>query len=167
MIQVYTGNGKGKTTAALGLAIRAAGAGKRVFIGQFIKGRQYSELKSLKQFKNIPIKQFGRGCFIKRKPEAKDIEMACAGLKSIPEIIKLKKYDLIVLDEINVALELKLLRCADVLRILKMFPKRAEIVLTGRNAPREIIKIADLVSEIKEIKHYFRKGLKARRGIEY
>jgi cob(I)alamin adenosyltransferase len=167
MIQVYTGNGKGKTTAALGLAIRAAGAGKHVFIGQFIKGQPYSELKSLKKFKNISIEQFGRGCFIKGKPAPKDIEMACAGLESIAAIARQKKFDLIVLDEINIVLDLKLLRTADVLRVLKMLPKKVEVVLTGRNAPKEIIKIADLVSEVKEVKHYFRKGLRARRGIEY
>jgi cob(I)alamin adenosyltransferase len=167
MIQVYTGNGKGKTTAALGLAIRAAGAGKRVFIGQFIKGRPYSEINSLKKLKNISIEQFGRGCFIKGKPGRKDIEMACAGLEKIPGLARQEKFDLIVLDEINIALALKLLRCADVLRVLRTLPKKVEVVLTGRNAPKEMIKIADLVSEIKEVKHYFRRGLKARRGIEY
>jgi cob(I)alamin adenosyltransferase len=167
MIQVYTGKGKGKTTAALGLAIRAAGAGKLVFIGQFIKGRPYSESKSLKKFKNISIKQFGRGCFIKGKPERRDIEMACAGLEKITAIVKKKKFDLIVLDEINIALALKLIRSEDVLEVLKKIPKKIEVVLTGRGAPKEIIKIADLVSEIKEVKHYFYKGLKARRGIEY
>jgi cob(I)alamin adenosyltransferase len=167
MIQVYTGNGKGKTTAALGLAIRAAGAGKHVFIGQFIKGRSYSELKSLKKFNNISIEQFGRGCFIKGRPGSKDRELACAGLRKIMDIVKKRKFELIILDEINIALDLKLLECRELLKLIKNTPKKTELVLTGRNAPAEIIKIADLVSEIKEVKHYFRKGLKARRGIEY
>jgi cob(I)alamin adenosyltransferase len=167
MIQVYTGNGKGKTTAALGLAIRAAGAGKSVYIGQFIKGREYSELKSLRKFKNIKVEQFGRGCFIKRNPSLKDIELACAGLKKIEEVCSKEKPGLIILDEINVALDLGLLKPKDVLSLIKSVPRDIEVVLTGRNAPGQILKAADLVSEIKEIKHYFQKGLKARKGIEY
>ena len=167
MIQVYTGNGKGKTTAALGLAIRAAGAGRKVYIGQFIKGLEYCELKSLKKFKNIKVEQFGRGCFIKRKPAQKDIDLACAGLKKVWAIAGNKKFTLIILDEINVALDLKLLECREVLRLIKSFPKKTELVLTGRNAPQEIIKIADLVSEIREVKHYYCQGQTARRGIEY
>jgi cob(I)alamin adenosyltransferase len=167
MIQVYTGDGKGKTTAALGLAIRAAGAGKHVFIGQFIKGLEYSELRSLKKFKNIKVEQFGRGCFIKRKPGLKDIELATAGLNKIRDIVKKQKFDLIILDEINVALDLGLLESEEVLKLVKKIPKKIELVLTGRNAPAELIKTADLVSEIKEVKHYFRKGQVARRGIEF
>lgn len=167
MIQVYTGDGKGKTTASLGLAIRAAGAGKKVYIGQFIKGRQYSELKSLRKIKNITLEQFGRGCFIKGKPKPKDQELACAGLKKIRDIAAKRKFDVIILDEINVALDLKLLECREVLELLKNIPEIIEVVLTGRNAPFEILKAADLVSHIKDVKHYFRKGLKARRGIEY
>jgi cob(I)alamin adenosyltransferase len=167
MIQVYTGNGKGKTTAALGLAIRAAGAGQKVYIGQFLKGRPYSELKSLKKFKNITVEQFGRVCFIKKEPAQIDIDLACAGLKKVWSIAKGGKFALIILDEINVALDLKLLECREVLRLIKSFPKKTEIVLTGRNAPKEILKAADLISEIKEIRHYFGKGRKARRGIEY
>ena len=167
MIQVYTGDGKGKTTAALGLAIRAAGAGKHVFIGQFIKGLEYCELKSLKKFRNIKVEQFGRGCFIKGKPGRKDLDLACAGLNRIRDIAKKQKFELIILDEINVALYLKLLECREVLELIKNIPEKTELVLTGRNAPKEIIKIADLVSVILDVKHYFRKGQIARRGIEY
>lgn len=167
MIQVYTGNGKGKTTAALGSALRANGAGFKIYIGQFIKGKGYSELKSLKKIKNVCVEQFGRGCFIRGKPRARDIELACCGLSRVKEIIAGGKYQLIILDEINVALKLCLLKKDEVIRILKQAPRSTEIILTGRNACREIIKIADLVSEIKEVKHYFRKGVKARRGIEH
>ena len=167
MIQVYTGDGKGKTTASLGLAIRAVGAGKKVYIGQFIKGLEYNELKSLRKLKNITLEQFGRGCFIKGKPELKDLELACEGLKKIKDITAKRKFDVIILDEINIALDLKLLECREVVKLLKNTPKSIEMVLTGRNAPPEILKAADLVSHIKEIKHYFRKGQKARRGIEY
>jgi cob(I)alamin adenosyltransferase len=167
MIQVYTGNGKGKTTAALGLALRAIGAGKRVFIGQFVKGRCYSEITALKKIRGITLEQFGRGCFIRSKPREKDIALAHLGLCRIDQIIASRKYNLVILDEINVAMRLKLLRPRDVLNLIDHTPKSVELVLTGRHAPRQIIKAADLVSEIKEIKHYYRRGIKARKGIEH
>jgi len=167
MIQVYTGNGKGKTTASLGLALRACGAGLKVYIAQFIKGRNYNELKALKKFKaNLTVEQFGRGCFIKT-PGQVDRELAQKGLKKINQIIAEKKFDLVILDEINAALELKLFEVKDVLELIEKTSQETELVLTGRNAPTEIIDKADLVSEIKEVKHYFKKGLKARRGIEF
>ncbi len=167
MIQVYTGNGKGKTTAALGLALRACGAGLKVYIAQFIKGRKDSELKALRKFRaNLTIEQFGRGCFIKT-PGLVDRELAQNGLKKISQIISEKKFDLVILDEINVALNLKLFAVQDVLKLIEKSPQETELVLTGRNAPPEIIDRADLVSEIQEIKHYFKKGVKARRGIEF
>jgi len=167
LIQVYTGNGKGKTTAALGLALRAAGAGFHVYIGQFAKGRLYSELAALKKIKNIKVEQFGRRCFIRLKPDAQDIELACAGLKKTENAILNKKYRLIILDEVNIALKLKLINLREVLAALKSVPKSKEVVLTGRYAPLEILKIADLVSEVKERKHYYKKGVKARKGIEF
>jgi cob(I)alamin adenosyltransferase len=167
MIQIYTGNGKGKTTASLGLAVRAAGAGKKVYIGQFIKGLDYNELKPLKKISNIKIEQFGRGCFIKGKPRQEDIRLACAGFNKIKNIAAKKEFDVVILDEINVALDLKLLDCREVLEFIKSVPAEVELVLTGRNAPEKLLKAADLVSDIKEVKHYFRKGQKARRGIEY
>jgi cob(I)alamin adenosyltransferase len=167
LIQVYTGNGKGKTTAALGLAIRAAGAGLKVFIIQFVKGRYYSELKVLKDIKNIKIEQYGKGCFIKKKPDKKDIELAKKGLARAREVIAQRIYDLLILDEINIALNLKLLRLKDVVEFIKNASDKIELILTGRYAHPKIIKIADLVSEIKEVKHYFKKGVKAKKGIEY
>lgn len=167
MIQVYTGNGKGKTTAALGLALRACGAGLKVYIGQFIKGKTYSELKALKKFRaNLTVEQFGRGCFIKT-PGPVDKDLAQKGLKKINQIISERRFDLVILDEINAALELKLFEVKDVLGLIEKTSPETELVLTGRNAPREIIDKADLVSEIKEVKHYFKKGIKARRGIEF
>lgn len=167
MIQVYTGCGKGKTTAALGLAIRAAGAGFNVYIGQFVKGRSYSELFALKRIKNIKVEQFGRRCFIRAKPDKQDIELACQGLKKAKKAILNKKYHLIILDEINIALKFKLVGLQELLVILRLAPKDKEIVLTGRYAPLQIIKIANLVSDISEKKHYYKKGVKARRGIEF
>jgi len=166
-IQVYTGNGKGKTTAALGLAIRAAGAKQKVFIGQFLKGKKYSELIALKRVNDfITIEQFGATSFIIKKPTQKDIDNAQNALKKVSKIIINGKFDLIILDEINCAIQLNLIDLKDVLKILSEKPKHVEIVLTGRDAPMEIIKIADLVTEMKEIKHYFYKGIVARRGIE-
>jgi cob(I)alamin adenosyltransferase len=167
MIQVYTGNGKGKTTAALGMALRALGAGLKVYIGQFIKGRSYSELKILKKIPNIKIEQYGRGCFIRRKPGQKDIDLACRGLERVRQIITKRDYNLIILDEINVALHLGLLKIDEVINLLKCAPKDTELILTGRWAHPKVRKLANLVSEIKDIKHYYKRGIKARRGIEF
>ena len=167
LIQVYTGNGKGKTTAALGLAIRASGAGFNVYIGQFAKGRFYSELASLKKIKRIKVEQFGSRCFIRVKPGKKDIELACEGLKKARKAILGKRYRLVILDEINIALNLKLISLSEVLSLLRSVPKDKEIVLTGRYAHSGVKKVADLISDIKESKHYYKKGIKARRGIEF
>jgi cob(I)alamin adenosyltransferase len=167
MIQIYTGNGKGKTTAALGLAIRAAGACKKVYICQFIKGKPYSELKCLSKIKNITIEQFGRGCFIKNAPLAADIELAQKGFAKVKQIIKGRKFDLVILDEINCAIDVNLIKTSDVLDLIKTTPRTIELVLTGRNSPRALIRAANLVSEVREIKHYYRSGIKARKGIEF
>ncbi len=167
MIQVYTGNGKGKTTAAMGLALRAAGAGLNVYIAQFAKGRICSEHKALKKIKNIKLEQFGKGCFIRGKPRAIDMESARQALEKIKKIIACKNYHVIILDEINIALKLKLVCLKDVLSLIKHTPSTIELVLTGRGAPAPVIKAADLVSRINEVKHYYSKGLKARRGIEF
>ncbi len=167
MIQVYTGNGKGKTTASLGLALRAAGAGLKVYIGQFIKAGPWNEIKALKSFKNIKVEQFGRGCFISGKPAKRDIQLAEEGFERINKIILTKKYNLVILDEINVALNLKLIEKEKVVRLIKSVSVETELVLTGRNAHPEVIKIADLVSDIRDRKHYYRKKIRARKGIEY
>jgi cob(I)alamin adenosyltransferase len=167
MIQVYTGDGKGKTTAALGLALRAAGAGHNVFIAQFMKGRSCAELTSLKKIKSIKIEQFGNTCFIKKFPTLKDKALAKKGLKIVKDNLAKEKYSVVILDEICVALNLGLVNLREVTAIIDCAPEEAEVVLTGRGAPKEIIERADLVSEIKEIKHYFKKGVQARRGIEY
>ena len=167
MIQVYTGNGKGKTTAALGLALRASGAGLKVYIGQFVKGRQYNELKALKKIKNIKVEQFGKSCFIKKTPCQKDMDLAKKGLKKVKGVLAKRIYDVVILDEINIALKYKLLALKEVLELIKRASPKTELVLTGRYAPPEIIKAADLVSQMKKIKHYYQKGIKARKGIEF
>jgi cob(I)alamin adenosyltransferase len=167
MIQVYTGCGKGKTTAALGAALRAAGAGLRIYICQFMKGKYYCELATLKKLKKIKVEQFGTTCFVGRQPTRKDVELAKLGLESAIKAIRSKRYDMIILDEINVAVKLGLLQPEDVVTILNKYPKKKELILTGRYAHPKIIKMADLVSEIKEVKHYYKKGVKARKGIEF
>ena len=167
MIQIYTGNGKGKTTAALGLAIRAAGAGKKVYICQFIKGKPYSELTCLKKIKNITIEQCGRGRFIRNSPSQTDIKLAQKGIANVRQHILNRKFDVVILDEINCALEVKLLKLTDILELTNITPRSIELVLTGRNACLELIHAADLVSEVRQIKHYYQKGTKARLGIEF
>ena len=167
MIQVYTGNGKGKTTASLGLALRAAGSGLKVYIAQFAKGRCYSELRALKKIKNIKLEQFGRACFIRKSPQQRDLELAKKGFEKVKKIISQRAYDVVVLDEINIAIKLKLLELKDIIRLIKKTPKKIELILTGRYAPRRILEIADLVSEVREVKHYFKKGVRGRKGIEF
>ncbi|MDP2831644.1 MAG: cob(I)yrinic acid a,c-diamide adenosyltransferase [Candidatus Omnitrophota bacterium] len=166
MIQVYTGNGKGKTTAAFGLALRAAGAGLNVYIGQFTKGRICSEHKALQKIKNIKLEQFGGECFIRDKPRQMDVEFACQGMEKIKKAVACRNYQVIILDEINIALKFKLVPLKEVLDLIRLTPKNIELVFTGRYAPAQLIKAADLVSQIREVKHYHRQGLKARKGIE-
>ena len=165
-LQVYTGNGKGKTTAAIGMAIRAMGAGFRVLFVQFVKGKEYSEIKELKKNKLITICQYGRRCFIKNKPKQQDIEIARKGLKKVERLIKSNKYKVVILDEATIATNFKLFDIKDLLKVINERPKDCEIIITGRYAPKELIDIADLVTEMKEIKHYYSKGIKARKGIE-
>ena len=166
-IQVYTGNGKGKTTAALGLAIRAAGAGIKVFIAQFIKMGEYSEIKALKRFDDlITVEQFGTGRFIKDKPSAPAIEAAHKGLERIKAVFASDQHHVVIMEEANVASKLELISVEDILEIMLEKPKHVELVITGRGADPRIIEKADLVTEMKEIKHYFQKGVKARIGIE-
>lgn len=167
-IHLYTGNGKGKTTAALGLALRAMGAGKKVFIGQFVKGMLYSEIVAISQFlPNITLKQYGLACFIMNEPTQKDTEAAREGLMEVSQIISSGQYDMVVLDEICIALYYKLFSINEVVAILHSKPANMEIVLTGRYAPVELIAIADLITEMVEVKHYFQRGVKARLGVEY
>ncbi len=168
-IQVYTGNGKGKTTASLGLAMRALGHGQNVCMIQFMKGStKYGEIRFAKKTPGLTVIQSGRRCFVGRdNPDPKDIRMAERGLAKARETVLGGKYDLVILDEVNVALDYKLINIDDVLAILKKKPKKVELVLTGRAAPKEIIDLADLVSEVKEIKHHWRKGVKARPGVEF
>jgi len=153
-VQVYTGDGKGKTTAALGLALRAAGAGAKVFIAQFAKGRPTSEMAALQRFADlITVKQYGREHFIMAEPEPEDIEAAQQGLEETQEAIASGE-------------ELGLFSAEALLAAVNAKPKHVEIVITGRNAHRRIIDRADLVTEMRQVKHYYTQGVTARSGIE-
>lgn len=166
-VQVYTGNGKGKTTAAFGLALRAAGAGLKVYIAQFVKGMKYSELDTMKKLSDsITIKQYGRDCFIFKEPEKEDIQAAREGLREVRDIMSSGRYQMIILDEANIATYYNLFSADELLDFIKVKPEGVELVITGRKADPRIIEKADLVTEMKEIKHYYQKGVMARNGIE-
>ena len=166
-VQVYTGDGKGKTTAAFGLALRAAGAGLKVYIAQFVKGMKYSELDAMEKLSDsITIKQYGRDCFIFREPEKEDIQAAREGLQEVKAIMCSGKYQMIILDEANIATYYNLFSVDDLLDFIKVKPEGVELVITGRKADPRIMERADLVTEMKEIKHYYQKGVEARSGIE-
>ena len=166
-VQVYTGDGKGKTTAALGLALRAAGAGLKVYIGQFLKKGDYSEIKALERLADfITVEQFGLGRFIKGKPTQEEIRAAGRGLKRLKAMMTSGRYDIIIIEEGNVAVTCGLFPAQDLLSLIAAKPDDVELVITGRNAAAEILEKADLVTEMKSIRHYFEKGVAARRGIE-
>lgn len=168
-IQVYTGNGKGKTTAAMGLAFRAAGRGFRTYVAQFLKGQPTGEIEAAgKLAPLIVIEQFGREGFITVKdgPGDEDVERARTGLERARQAMLSGEYRIVVLDEVNTAVHFKILPEADVLALMDERPAAVELVLTGRYAPESFIARADLVTEMKEIKHYFARGVAAREGIE-
>ena len=166
-VQVYTGDGKGKTTAALGLAVRAAGAGLKVFIGQFIKMGEYSEIKALKRFADlITVEQFGVGGLIKGRPSPEDVQAAQKGLARVKSLMVSQEYHMVIMEEANVAAGLELLSVQDLIDIIDSKPEDVELVITGRDADPAVIAKADLVTEMKEVKHYFHKGVGAREGIE-
>lgn len=165
-VQVYTGNGKGKTTAALGLAMRAAGADLKVFVAQFVKGMKYSELKSFGKIENIHIRQYGLQCFIKKEPSPEDRAAAKKGLEKIKTFLKEGCYDLVILDEANIALYYELFSFKELWSAVSNRAEHVEVVITGRKAPAKLLEKADLVTEMKEIKHYYNIGVQAREGIE-
>jgi cob(I)alamin adenosyltransferase len=168
MIQVYTGDGKGKTTAALGLALRAAGHGMKTLIIQFMKGQKYGELEAIKPLALfIKIEQMGLDTFVHiEKPTEEDRRMALRGLERARQAMNNKEVDILILDEINVALHFKLLYIEEVLELLDNKPAEMELVLTGRYAPIKIVRRADLVTRMNSVKHYYEKGITARNGIE-
>lgn len=166
-VQVYTGNGKGKTTASFGMILRAASAGMNVYVGQFVKNEEYNEIKTLKsRFPEVTVEQYGNGCFIRGTAAASDQESALRGYEKAYLALTSGSYDLVILDEINVALYFGLLTTEEALHLISAKPPRTELIFTGRYAPDAIKEAADLVSEIHEVKHYYSKGVMARAGIE-
>lgn len=170
MIQVYTGDGKGKTTAALGLCFRAAGHGKRSIVFFFMKGFiEYGELGASEKMGGlIEVVQCGRASFVdKDNPDPVDVRMAREGFEKAVKAISSGNYDIVVLDELNVALDFNLIPLDDVLNLIEGLPSKLEIIITGRYANQAIIDHADLVTEMREVKHYYRKGIQSRKGIEF
>jgi len=166
-VQLYTGNGKGKTTAAIGLAVRAAGHGMKTYIGQFMKGQVYGELTALKNHPFITIEQYGDTKCIRREDVTQNhIDQARLGLDRVTDAMLTGHYDILVMDEINVTVWFGLLSAEDVIDVLNHRPDNMEVILTGRNAPQEFIEAADLVTEMKEVKHYYTQGILARNGFE-
>jgi cob(I)alamin adenosyltransferase len=172
-VQVYTGDGKGKTTSALGLAVRASGHGMRTYIGQFMKGQRYGELDALRDNPCITIEQYGDvRCIHRDEVTPEHVAQAHRGLGRAREamlgmgIAAEDRYDIVVLDEVNVAIWFGLLTVEEVLAFLDERPGHVEVILTGRRAPQELIARADLVTEMREVKHYYQQGVLARRGIE-
>jgi len=169
LTQVYTGEGKGKTSAAFGLALRAIGRGLKVYVVQFIKGGfDYGELHIVDNLPNLKLKAFGRGKFVTEMPPTdEDVKLAKEAFELAQKIVDSDEYDLVILDEINVALNLKLVAMNEVIHLIRNKPEHVELILTGRYAPPEIIEAADLVTEMKEIKHPYTHGIPPRKGIEY
>lgn len=172
-LQIYTGNGKGKTTASLGLAIRSLGFGTSVFIGQFMKKGKYNEIEMLEKLKSVletdqqlKIEQYGSGKFIWGRPSEEDIKLAKSGFDRVYSAVYSGCYELVIVDEINVALSIGLLELKDVFKLIDIAKDKCELVFTGRNADQKIIDKADLVTEMKEVKHYMNYGVEARDGIE-
>jgi cob(I)alamin adenosyltransferase len=168
-VQIYTGNGKGKSTAAIGQAVRAAGFGLKTYIAQFMKEYPYNELVSLKYLSDwVTIEQFGGDEYVYKKelPGAEELAKAKKGLQTAREKMLSGEYDLIILDEAIVAIYFKLITTENLVEFIKSKPENVELILTGRYCPEELIELAGLVTEMKEVKHYYQEGIKSRRGIE-
>jgi cob(I)alamin adenosyltransferase len=168
-VHIYTGNGKGKTTAALGLALRAAGRGLKSHVVQFMKGQHYGELDGVKMTGGlITIEQFGHPtfCTFNETPDPKDVTRACSALKRISELMQAHACVILIADEIITACLFRLITEDDILDVIRAKPEGMELVLTGRGATERMIEAADLVSEMNEVKHYYSKGVDAREGIE-
>lgn len=165
-LHIYTGNGKGKTTAAFGVALRMACAGGSVFIGQFVKGMIYNEARCGDYLPGITVEQWGRSCILEGEPTAEDYALAESGLKKAEALLKSGQWQLVILDELTIAIYLKLIRLEDVLRVLQQRHTDTEVIITGRYAPKELLEMADLVTEMREVKHYYAKGVLSRNGID-
>ena len=164
-LQIYTGDGKGKSTAAFGLAIRARGAGLKVVVLQFIKNKTYSEHEMLRKA-GVEVRQYGCGLLFGRPPRPEDFESAARGLEEVRRMFSEASADVLILDEVNIALSLGLAEEAAFLSILDTKPPSMEVVCTGRRAPEKLLERADLITEMKAVRHYYESGVPARTGIE-
>ena len=169
LVIVITGNGKGKTTSAFGQALRAIGQGYKVLIIQFMKGRSYGEcIAAEKYLPRLTVHRSGLDSFVMRDhPAPADIELARQGFELAKKVVASGKYDMVILDEINVAVDFKLIPLQDVIQLIENKPPSLDLILTGRYAAKKIISLADTVSEVREIKHHYAAGIKDRAGIEY
>lgn len=168
LIQVYTGKGKGKTTAAFGLGLRASGAGLDVLMIQFLKDKVDSAIPQIKELDKFVVENFGTKNLVSEENlDEKDVELVNEGFELAKDVILNKKHDLVILDEINVAVDFGLIEKESVLELLEKKPSEVEVVLTGRYCPDEFVEKADLVTNMQEVKHYFNKGIEARRGIDF
>jgi cob(I)alamin adenosyltransferase len=168
VLLVITGNGKGKTTSGFGCALRALGHGFRVAIIQFMKGRIYGELEVLRDGLHVDVYQYGRNAFVDpKRPDPRDVELARAGLDKAWEIVRGGEHDLLILDEINVVADFGLVPVEEVLELARTRPRWMDLIATGRNAPAPLVELADTVSEVREIKHHYKKGIESRAGMEY
>ena len=168
-IQIYTGNGKGKTTAAIGQAIRAAGAGLKTIIIMIMKDYPYGEIKALERYSDfITVEQYGNDEFVLKKqiPSEAEKQVAQSAIKRAYEAMLNKEYDIIILDEVCVSVYFKLIDESDIMPLLDNKPPEVELILTGRYCPQSWIGKADLVTEMAEVKHYYQQGITARRGFE-
>lgn len=168
-VQVYTGNGKGKTTSALGLALRACGHGLKVLMIQFMKGStDYGEVMISDKVPGFTLVQSGLPTFVEKgNPSEEDLRLAREGLGLAVKAVEEAGCDILILDEINVAVDYGLVSVKDVLDLIRRKPPTMEVILTGRYAPDEFLEVADLVTEMKEVKHHYASGLQMREGIEY
>jgi cob(I)alamin adenosyltransferase len=169
LVIVITGDGKGKTTSAFGQALRAVGQGYRVYIMQFMKGRNYGEFTAASRYlPSLTIRRCGLDSFVMRgSPAPVDIELARKGFESAKKAIVSGRYDMVILDEINVAVDFNLIGLEELIAVITGKPPGLDLILTGRYAAKEVIRLADTVSEIKDIKHHYAAGIKGRAGIEY
>ena len=169
LIQIYTGDGKGKTTCALGLALRAVGQGFKVFMVQFLKTADTGEVQAAQRLApDFAIESFGTPGFPRlREPDPETLTAARKAFDRARQVILAGKHDLVILDEVNLSLAYGLVPITEMLEVLRQRPSHVEVVLTGRNAPAELVDLADLVTEMRPVKHYFEAGVKARRGIEW
>ena len=167
IVIVNTGPGKGKTTAAVGAALRAAGTGKHVLFLQFIKAKASGELVALEKFDTIKVRQMGHGFILKNNPKPEDREKARQAFKTASDEIISGNWDLVVLDEICIALHYKLVEPQEILSLIKSRPADLHLILTGRNCPEEVLEAADTVTRMEAVRHHYDKGVKSQEGIEF